>query len=248
MIKVSLIGTGNVSYHLKEALTKAKNITLLDVHSSRDELFSKIVQKENQAKQPDIYIIAISDDAISTVSQQFENSKSLIVHTSGSVSISALPNGIRRGVFYPLQSFSKEREVDFQSVPICIEAEQKKDLELLKTLAKSISKSVYEITSLQRKSLHLAAVFINNFTNHMYQIGNELCDQNEVSFDILKPLIAETARKIESLSPFDTQTGPARRKDKKTIEVQLAQLKGVNHKEIYTILTNSILKTYEEKL
>lgn len=119
---------------------------------------------------------------------------------------------------------------------------------MLQKLAAAISNSVYKITSEQRKSLHLAAVFVNNFNNHLYQIGNELCEQNNVAFDILKPLIAETAKKINTLSPVDAQTGPARRQDEKTIVNQLKQLKNENHIEIYKTLTASILKTYGKKL
>lgn len=251
MIKVTLIGTGNVSWHLENIFSKTVGVQLLEVLSSRGAAISNYLKaRQNFAKndQPDLYIIAVSDDAIRSVSRQLKNSEKLIVHTSGSVSMDILPDENRRGIFYPLQTFSKEREIDFQSVPICIEAQEVNDERLLKELAATITKSIYEVTSAQRKSLHLAAVFVNNFTNHIYQIGNELCNQNEVPFAILKPLISETVRKIESLPPFEAQTGPARRNDRKTIEAQLAQLENKNHKEIYKAITESILKTYEEEL
>lgn len=248
MINVTLIGTGNVSWHLNRIFTIAKGVTVNAILSSRGDLLSKGIQNISSKVESNIYIIAVSDDAISSVSQEFKEINNLIVHTSGAVAIEALSPIKRRGVFYPLQTFSKEREVDFESIPICIEAEKKEDLKLLKKLAREVTSAVYQINSEQRKSLHLAAVFVNNFTNHLYQIGNELCKQNNLPFEILEPLIAETARKITSLAPIDSQTGPARRADKETIEKQVDQLELTNHKEIYKTITDSILKTYEKKL
>jgi len=247
MIRVTLVGTGTVSQHLSELFSKTDGVSLVQVLSSRGDALLKVLRHDKEA-QSDIYIITISDDAIASVSQQFINSKNFIVHTSGSVSMEALPKDIRRGVFYPLQTFSKGKEVDFKTIPICIEAEKKEDLKLLKKLGSSISESVYKISSEQRKSLHLAAVFVNNFTNHIYQIGNEICDENGVSFDILKPLIAETAEKIASLPPIEAQTGPAKRNDQNTIEKHMKQLKNKTHKKVYQILTESIKETYEKKL
>ena len=245
MINITLIGTGNVALQLKEVFEKTDGIQVNRIISGRGDFISKIKLKKAKS---DIYIIAISDDAISSVSQKLKDSEKLIVHTSGSVSMNALPEGNRRGVFYPLQTFSKNRKIDFQSVPICIETEDKNDLVLLEKLARLVSSSVYEINSEQRKSLHLAAVFVNNFTNHMYHIGNELCDTENIPFEILKPLITETALKVNSLTPFDAQTGPARREDKKTIAKQIAQLAVSNHKKIYQAITNSILNAHGKEL
>lgn len=243
MIKVTLVGKGTVSKHLYKAFSKAENIEVVQTLASRGEITFEAIEEES-----DIYIIAISDDAITSVSQQFIKSKKLIAHTSGSAPIDHLPRENRRGVFYPLQTFSKEREVDFKTIPICIEAERKEDVELLSTLANSISNAVYKISSEQRKSLHLAAVFVNNFTNHLYQIGNEICKKNKVPFTILKPLITETAAKLHTLSPIEAQTGPAMRNDQKTIAKQFDQLKNDKQKEVYNILTQSIIETYEKKL
>jgi len=255
MIKVTLVGTGTVSKHLEQVFSKTDGVEVTQVISSRGKALSKVLQNFQKKKkeghefeQSNIYIIAVSDDAILSVSEQFNKSNSLVVHTSGSVSMDTLPKGIRSGVFYPLQTFSTGKKVDFKTIPICIEAEKIEDLELLRELAKSISESVYEISSEQRKSLHLAAVFVNNFTNHIYQIGSEICEQNKVPFDILKPLILETVEKIDSLSPIDSQTGPAKRSDEKTIERHLKQLTNKTHQEVYQILTKSIKETYGEKL
>ena len=150
-------------------------------------------------------------------------------------------NKNRRGVFYPLQTFSKAKTIDYRSVPICIEAETSEDFQILETLAKSISECTYAVNSQQRQALHVAAVFVCNFTNHLYQIGSEICNENELSFDILKPLIQETAQKIVTLSPEAAQTGPAKRKDTQTINKHLAFLTEENQKEIYKLLTKSII-------
>jgi len=189
----------------------------------------------------------VSDNAISSLSSKLNLKDKLVVHTSGSVSMNELQSTSNKGVFYALQSFSKEQEVDFSTIPICIEAESKKDLDLLEILAKSISKKIYHINSNQRKSLHVAAVFVNNFTNHLYHIGNEICEENKIPFKILQPIIQETATKIVTLSPFEAQTGPAKRNDTETIKKHKAMLTA-NQQEIYTLLTKSIYKTYGEKL
>ncbi len=243
MIKVTIIGTGNVSFHLKKAFLSIPEVHLIDVVPGRSD-FMNILSKNDS----DVFIIAVSDDAITKVARHFRDSDKLVAHTSGSVSINDLPSNIRKGIFYPLQTFSKEREVDFKTIPICVEAKDSKDLNLLKTLAQSISEKVYEISSEQRKALHLAAVFVNNFTNHLYQIGNEICQDNALSFDLLRPLILETASKIEALEPNGAQTGPAKRNDTNTIIRQLELLQNKNQKEIYKILTQSIQNTYGEKL
>lgn len=248
MIKVTLIGTGNVASHLNTVFTKSDEISEIEMISSRGDLSAKLERKINNNGESDIYIIAVADDVIASVSQRLKNTNKIIAHTSGSVAMDVLPEGNRIGVFYPLQTFTKDREIDFQSIPMCIEANKREDLELLKKLASAVSTSVHEVNSEQRKSLHLAAVFVNNFTNHIYQIGNEICTKHDLSFDILKPLIAETAQKINDLAPIDAQTGPAKREDHKTISKQLDQLENENYKEIYKTLTASILNTYGKKL
>ena len=251
MIKVIIIGTGNVSYHLQKAFSQTESVEVIHVLPSRSDL-SSFLSKNNPdysyIDEVDVFIIAVNDDAIKTVSKHFENIPKLLVHTSGSVPLSALSKEVRHGVFYPAQTFSKERGVVFKTIPICIEANDSKDMELLKRLALAISDKVFEIDSEQRKALHLAAVFVNNFANHLYQIGNEICQENKISFELLKPLIIETASKIKTLDPLEAQTGPAKRNDTHTINRHLEQLKTKKQKEIYSILTESIRDTYGEKL
>jgi predicted short-subunit dehydrogenase-like oxidoreductase (DUF2520 family) len=248
MIKIVIIGSGNVAHHLIEAFVKSKEIEVSQVFSRQKEAVNssidsnKITDDINKLAEADLYIIAVSDDAIATISSQFPFRNRLVVHTSGSVSINSLENRNRKGVFYPLQTFSKNKAVDFSSIPICLESENETDFELLEIVAKSISKNIHKINGEQRKSLHLSAVFVNNFVNHLYQIGNEICIENEVSFDVLKPLILETANKVLTLSPKEAQTGPAIRNDIKTIETHLDFLKNKNQSKIYKILTQSIQK------
>ncbi len=248
MIKVVILGGGNVAIQLAKAFLKAKNILLVQQYSrhNRTSFFidNHIPTTQNLANliDADLYIIAISDDAIANFSKKLILKNKLVVHTSGSVAMLDLQCNANKGVFYPLQSLSKQKKINFKKVPICIEAENKADFKLLKTVAKTISKKIYAIDSEQRKSLHVAAVFVNNFVNHLYKIGNDICDAKKVDFEILKPLIKETAKKITLLSPKEAQTGPAKRQDKKTIQNHLDLLTEKQQK-IYTLLTNSIMDT-----
>ncbi len=165
----------------------------------------------------------------------------LVIHTSGTLALDALDNKNRRGVFYPVQTFSKSKEVNFNTIPVCLEAENDVDFQTLVTLAKAVTHSINNVNSQQRKALHIAAVFVSNFTNHLYQIGNEICIENQLPFDLLKPLIQETANKIVTLSPAESQTGPAKRRDTETVNAHLGFLTNENQKEIYKILTQSII-------
>lgn len=247
MIKVVIIGSGNVAQHLILAFQKTKNIDLVQVFARNKNSVShlldsdKIISDYNKLKEADLYIISVVDDAIREVAHLFPYNNKLIAHTSGSVSIDDLCNNNRKGVFYPLQTLSKKKEVDFKSVPLCIEAQNETDLNLLNEIANSISEKVYKISSEQRKSLHVAAVFVSNFVNHLYKIGSDICTEHEVPFEILKPLILETAKKVQVLSPNDAQTGPAKRKDTTTINKHLEILTDENQKEIYKLLTKSII-------
>ncbi|WP_417290137.1 Rossmann-like and DUF2520 domain-containing protein [Corallibacter sp.] len=250
MISVNILGAGNVATHLFKAFQKSEHISVNQWYN-RD--ISKISTYKNevstidnisQLEEADIYIIAVSDDAISKLSQSLTNKNQLVVHTSGSVSVYDLDKTLRRGVFYPLQTFSKTASVDFSNVPFCIETIDKQDLELLKNLADSIGSQWYKISTEQRQTLHLSAVFVNNFTNQLYRIAHEISDIQNINFDILKPLILETANKVQHMSPYMAQTGPAMRNDKKTIKKHLKSLENEQHKAIYKLLTESIKKTH----
>ena len=250
MIKVSIIGSGNVAQHLIVALQNSiingAEIELVQVHTRQKSTvshlldFNKITDDWSTLAEADLYIIAVSDDAISNVSEQIPYKNKLVVHTSGGISLEALAPNNRKGVFYPLQTFSKNKVVNFKTIPICIESQNASDFQLLQKVAQSISDSVFAINSEQRKALHVGAVFVSNFSNHMYKIGNDICIENNLPFEILSPLIQETAEKITQLSPNEAQTGPAIRNDKETINAHLTFLSDENQKNIYTILTQSI--------
>ena len=253
MIKVVLLGAGNVAQHLIKAFEESPSIELLQVCARTTNEIESLLSKTKITKDihalvaADVYLIAVSDKAIEEVSNQLSTKNALVVHTSGSVGMDALSSHARVGVFYPLQTFSKHLEVDFSTVPICLEAHTNEDLELLKLLAESISQSVHFINSEQRKALHIAAVFVCNFVNHLYQQGEAICKENNLDFALLKPLIQETARKILELSPAEAQTGPAKRHDIKTIENHLQFITDTRQREIYTLMTQSIID-YGKKL
>jgi predicted short-subunit dehydrogenase-like oxidoreductase (DUF2520 family) len=247
MVSISIIGSGNVAEHLIKAIIQSGNLELVQVVArSKDEVShlissDKITSDFNDIKEAQLCIIAVSDDAIHSVSKSVPFTDRLIAHTSGSVAMDDLSNSNRKSVLYPLQTLSKKKEIDFSAVPLCIEAQNEADFHLLTEVANSLSKHVYAVDSNQRKSLHVAAVFASNFTNHMYKIGNDICTEHGVPFEILKPLIFETAQKIQTLHPADAQTGPAKRKDSNTINKHLAILTDEHQKEIYKILTKSII-------
>ncbi len=253
MISVIIFGTGNVANHLIDTFLKTKSIDLVQVYGRNCSALEKIKDKVNTTsnlddiKDADVYIIAISDDAIPEFSSQLNLKGKLIVHTSGSFAMDVLKNIAYTGVFYPLQTFTKDIPINFREIPICIETKRNQDYKLLEELASSISDKVYSIDSNQRKYIHLAAVFTNNFVNYMYKIGDDICRENNIPFKILHPLILETAKKIENTSPIKTQTGPAVRNDNKTIEKQLNLLNN-QEREIYKLLTQSIKDIYGKKL
>lgn len=246
MIRITLIGSGNVAQHLIKAFAKSELIEIVQVYSRKKETlsslieFDKITNDFEDLKEADLYIIAVSDKAISDVSKQLPFQNRIVVHTSGAASLDVLDSKNRKGVFYPLQTFSKSKDIDFSTVPMCLEAENTFDFRVLETAAKNISNAVFAINSDQRKALHVSAVFVNNFTNHLYQIGQEICEEHQVPFEILRPLIQETAEKINTLNPADAQTGPAKRNDLLTIDSHLNFLTTENQKNIYKILTQSI--------
>lgn len=251
MIKVSIIGSGNVAQHLIMAFLKTEEtdgkIELVQAYARNASAlahllaFDKITTDLGLLKPADLYIIAITDNAIQTISNQLPFKNKLVAHTSGTTEIDVLNDNNRKGVFYPLQTFSKTKEVDFKIIPICLESQNASDLHTLETVAKAISNATYILNSEQRKALHVAAVFVNNFVNHLYQLGNEVCIENQVPFKILKTLIAETANKILTLSPEEAQTGPAKREDQETINAHLAFIQDNNKKNIYELLTQSII-------
>lgn len=246
MKTINIIGFGNVAFHFIQKINTLPNYKLQQV-LVRNKKNAKgllapdqIVTQIEQLQVADLTIISVADDAIKEVAEAIPYKNKLIVHTSGTTSMEVLKTHDRRGVFYPLQTFSKSREVNFQNIPLCLETNNENDLNELKALASQMSEKVYKISSEQRRSLHVAAVFVSNFTNHMYTIGNEICEENKVPFEVLHPLIEETAAKIKTLPPLKAQTGPAIRHDEVTLKTHQDFLKNETYKNIYKTITESI--------
>lgn len=246
-----VIGGGNVAWHLSKQFSNCKSINLLQIYNrnilSISDLNSvaTITDKVDEIKIADIYVLAISDNAIKDMLDFIPNKKALILHTSGTTSMNILNKFDRIGVFYPLQTLTKFNEIDFKNIPILIEAKHKDDLLILKNIANQISDNVQYINSEERKKIHLAAVFVNNFVNHLYSIGYEFLEENNINPSILIPLILETAQKLVNYHPKNIQTGPAKRKDFITIASQIEMLENKENKVIYKLLSDSISKQYE---
>lgn len=256
MISITIVGNGNLAFHLirrflSEQDNHSSNLILKQVWArdvSKFENQSLPIIKNIEDLQPtDVTILAVSDQVITEVSKLLPFQNQLVVHTSGSTSFSAIDHKHKRGVFYPLQTFSKTKEIDFAQIPILIEAEKKEDLNILRQLAQTISSNVQELNGLQRQNLHVAAVFACNFTNHLYTLANEICKNHNIDFQLLQPLIEETTQKIKTISPKEAQTGPAKRKDFTTLEKHLSLLDKPIQKEIYQLLTQSI-QAYDKEL
>lgn len=253
-MKIVFIGSGNVATHLAIAF-KAMGADILQVWS-KDNRNAEILAALTKAEpinqwidldlNADCYIIAVKDDAIANVAGHLKEVKGIVVHTSGATAMDVLAGaGNGYGVLYPLQTFSRSKSVDLKKVPLCIEGDRIETLEKISALAHLLSREVTEVSSDQRKILHLAAVLASNFTNHLYHLSSELLQQHQLKFDLLKPLILETAQKIQSAPPKDVQTGPAVRNDLDTMEKHLDLLKDAPELQgIYEILSNSIKKTH----
>lgn len=253
MLSIVLLGTGNVAQQLFDALYVLPDVTVAQVYGRNAkglDYFEErcpVTTNSDGIGTADLYIIAVSDKAIPQVSQLLKGKKGLVAHTSGSAPMNAI-HAPRKAVFYPLQTFTKGRTVNFKEIPICLEVAQKEDASILEALALKLSNNVTWITSAQRKKLHVSAVIVNNFANHCYQMAAEICEAEQLPFDLLQPLIQETATKILHVSPKEAQTGPARRNDVLTQQEHLELLKNPLHKKLYQLLSESIRQQYEEKL
>lgn len=248
-MQIVLIGSGNVAFHLAKAFTEAqipvsqifgRNITELQKIS---EQFSIPFSTETLV-DADLYIISVSDSSIAEVSTLIKNKNVLVAHTSGSVSREALSGNYRKSVFYPLQTFSKSKNLDYSKIPFFIDAENENDEEILKNLASIISKNVMLANDEKRKYIHLTAVFACNFVNHLYARAKEISDSQGIPFDYFLPLIDETTQKIHELEPKLAQTGPAIRNDEKVLKLHESLLTDEEKLRIYKTLNESILKMY----
>ncbi|MBQ8051102.1 MAG: DUF2520 domain-containing protein [Bacteroidaceae bacterium] len=225
-MEITLIGTGNVATSLRPALEGAG-------HEVRQLSGRKFSPSEVAG---DVVIVSVRDDAIASVTDRLRDCTALVVHTAGSIPMEIIPSR-RRGVLYPMQTFSRERRVDMAQVALFIESEPADPL--LETLARSISQHVYQLDSEGRRHLHLAAVFASNFVNHCYTLSAEILEERDLPFDVMLPLVDEVARKVHTLPPLKAQTGPAARGDRGVMMRQEAMLSG-RKREIYRLMSESI--------
>lgn len=249
--RVILIGAGNVAHHLAPALLKA-GVNLCQIYSRTIESARELGMKTGItytsdvcAVYPDgdIYIFCVSDDVLLSVFKSIRiNKEALVLHTSGSMPMDVFKSlSKKQGVLYPLQTFTKKRELDFREIPLCIEASAPPVLKELRNMAEMISGNVQEISSEKRKCLHLAAVFANNFTNHLYGIAGRLLEEEGMDFNMLRPLIFETAHKVMLMTPDNAQTGPAKRGDEGILHMHKAMLKKKKKlSALYTLLSDSL--------
>ena len=252
-MKVVIIGSGNVATHLAKALLNS-DVEIAQIWSNTyknavelaDLVGAKAIKQLHEVEATaDLCIIAVKDDAIATIAAQLKDFKGVVAHTAGAVNLSVFSGLVANyGVFYPLQTFSKTKEISFLTIPICIEANNEHTLGILKLVGEKLSNKVKYIDSEKRKILHLAAVFACNFTNHLYAISQEILEANQLEFDLLRPLISETANKVQFELPTQVQTGPAFRKDEKTLHNHEELLNSQPElKKIYKMMSDGIKKT-----
>jgi predicted short-subunit dehydrogenase-like oxidoreductase (DUF2520 family) len=253
---VSIIGSGNLATHLARCLF-LKGIQIRQIFSRNSlhaaalahNVSAETISDIRDLRAADLIIICVTDSAIAEVSNQIPGIGGLVVHTSGSTSLNILEKHVAYGIFYPFQTFSRNVEVDFDKVPMFIEANNSLNTNLLVELAQTISSNVRVLTSEQRLKLHLAAVFACNFTNHMYTIAKDILTDADIPFDLLYPLIRETTEKvIKTGNPINAQTGPAVRSN---IEILERHKELLGHKplwqKIYTFVSNSIMEKVTDK-
>lgn len=256
-MNIVIIGSGNVATHLSLALQKAGE-TIVQVYGRNKATAAhlaallKVTYTTHFQKihdHADLYIYAVSDSALSDLLQYPLATNALHVHTAGSVSLEVFKNKkIKYGVLYPLQTFSAHRKVNFKQIPLCVEANDAESELILATLAARLSEKVCVLDSDQRMKMHLAAVFSCNFVNYCYSIAEQLVKENDLSFDVLLPLITETAAKLDQLSPHQAQTGPARRNDSMVMEKHQQLLQHhPSWQQLYAELSRLIVEKYLHK-
>ncbi|MXV51545.1 DUF2520 domain-containing protein [Pedobacter sp. HMF7647] len=254
-MRISFIGSGNVATHLAAAFKNAghqivqvysptqANADILAYHVKAEAVY----KLSDLSQQVDLIIISVKDDAIADVAKNLNTTRAIIVHTSGSTPLHVLNNNQQYGVFYPLQTLSKIKEVDMREVYLAVEASSDNVLNKLKGLAQDISNHVIELDSEKRLSLHVAAVFASNFTNHLYTLAKHVLTKNGLDFDLLIPLIREVADKVATFNPEDVQTGPAVRNDQAIIHKHMDFLKNDETLlAVYELLSQQIINLYHK--
>lgn len=237
MAKIAIIGYGNVGFHFSKALSYKHHVSIYS-KSNHGEVNKLSTFKP---KGYDYILITVSDDAIKAISDSFETHSATVIHTSGSRPISDLDNHTKRGVIYPLQTFSREKPVDFEHLSLFLESTPKEEAEVLE-LAKCISNHCKFANSESRAKIHLGAVFACNFSNHMFHLADRILSEAGLELKDVQSLIEETTVKAFELSPKTAQTGPAIRKDLSTLALHENLLAEDDIKEIYRLLSKSIQK------
>lgn len=251
-MKISILGAGNVATQLALALKKAGH-EIVQVYNRSDDAGLQLAKTVGASftsdlsalKHADVFLVAVKDDAIGEVASGLHESDAIVAHTSGTKSKDLMQHSsVNYGIFYPLQTMTKSSKVDFRNVPVLVEGSNATTTGKLSALGKSISQNVHVVDEQQRQWIHVAAVFANNFTNHLYGISEKLLVAHALPFEILKPLIFRSIENLSEHSPSEIQTGPAVRKDFQTIEKHVQLLSDdARLLKIYQILTESIIAT-----
>jgi len=255
-LKFVFIGAGNLATHLSLSL-KTNGYQILQVYSRTENSAKALAEKLNCTftttpreimKDADIYVVALKDSAYGKVLYQIDFGKTLVIHCSGSMPMSVLEKYSKNiGVLYPLQTFSKSREVNFKEIPVFVEGNSAENEKLLLQIANNISGTVSVLSTEKRIHLHIAAVFACNFVNHFYNLAANVLKTENIPFDVLKPLIRETAEKIQTTDPKKAQTGPAVRFDENIISKHLKHLNGKkNYDELYNLISKSIFEHHQK--
>ena len=263
-MRIIFLGSGNLATHLSLAL-KAAGEDILQIFSRTQEHAQALADKLNCAScvsisdirtDADVYIFSVKDDALPSLISQLSqhltpNSQHpLFLHTAGSVPMSVFPSNTptpntqhpspRYGVLYPMQTFSKDRSVNFREIPCFVEASDSNTLVEIKALASKVSDHVVEMSSEKRRKLHLAAVFACNMVNHCYRLAEKVLEEEGIDFSLYLPLIQETANKVKELSPRKAQTGPMVRYDKNIMDAQISLINDELTRQIYRLMADSI--------
>lgn len=249
-MKIVFLGSGNVATHLAKALHGAGH-TIIQVFSRSQENATLLADKVGAEAvshlhlintEAELYLFSVNDDALQQVILQMPQTSGVWAHTAGSMPMSIFSSRKEEhGVIYPLQTFSKARELDFSAIPLFIEGSTPATVHLLEELSRHISREVHLLSGEKRGYLHLAAVFACNFVNHMYTLSSQILINEDIPFGILRPLIAETAAKVTVMTPKEAQTGPARRNDEKVMRDHLALITQPQMKELYRLISKSIM-------
>lgn len=251
-MKIVFIGAGNVATHLAKELYKY-DFDILQVYSRTIESANALALQVNALStcdirniidDADLYLFSLKDAVLEEVITQMSPNNGLWVHTAGSMPMDVFKGyNSRYGVFYPFQTFSKDRKVEWNNIPIFIEATKPTDLDMLYTIGRQLSNKVSELSSEDRKYLHLTGVFVCNFTNHMYALSELFLKKINLPFDIVLPLIEETCAKVHTMNPNEAQTGPAIRYDENVINKHLSLIEDERIRSIYKLISESIYQS-----